>query len=163
MKIKPINVDQLRKYFEYRDGELIRKQRIGRSGPAGSAIRGNKTTNGYLEMRFMGVTYFVHRVVFALCRGFLPEQLDHIDGDRKNYRIENLRVATYSKNAMNSAKRVTNVSGVKGLHYDKNQSTWVGRIQTNHQLQTRKSKNRSLVVDWLAEKRAELHQEFARD
>tara|TARA_R110000823_G_scaffold267458_1_gene387454 strand:+ start:62 stop:616 length:555 start_codon:yes stop_codon:yes gene_type:complete len=61
--------------------------------------------------------YINHRVVWFLNYGYVPEMLDHIDGDRLNNRVENLRPATKSLNSRNS-KVVGNIK-YKGVCLDK--------------------------------------------
>ena len=46
---------------------------------------------------------FAHRLVWFLENGYLPGQIDHINGNRSDNRIENLRPATNRQNAYNKA------------------------------------------------------------
>jgi hypothetical protein len=56
--------------------------------------------------------------------GYIPELIDHRDGNTENDRIENLRVATHSENRRNSRKPKNNTSGVKGVSWHKPSSKW---------------------------------------
>lgn len=59
-----------------------------------------------------------HRIGFALHTGAWPKiHLDHIDGDRSNNRIANLRESDDSQNMRNSPARPTNKTGFKGVCY----------------------------------------------
>jgi hypothetical protein len=63
---------------------------------------GSKAHNGYIKMSFMGKTLSVHRVAWLLHYGSWPSLcIDHINGDRADNRIENLRDVSLSINAMN--------------------------------------------------------------
>ena len=57
-----------------------------------------------------------HRVIWALHNGEWPKAaIDHIDGDKLNNRIENLRVADAAQNGWNRGATIMNKSGVKGV------------------------------------------------
>lgn len=51
--------------------------------------------------------------------GHLPERIDHINGDKTDNRIENLRACTSSENAMNSAPHKDSSTGVKNVEYNR--------------------------------------------
>jgi hypothetical protein len=65
--------------------------------------------------------------VFLWHHGWLPEQIDHIDRDPKNNRIENLRPATPYENRMNQGLRKTNKVGVTGVCWHKSSKKWQAR------------------------------------
>lgn len=58
-------------------------------------------------------------------------QVDHINGDRSDNRWANLRQATQSQNSMNIGRRSTNVSGFKGVHWNKATQKWRACITIN--------------------------------
>ena len=62
-----------------------------------------------------GKKYLVHRAIFLLTNGYLPEMVDHKDQDKVNNLPENLREATRSENSMNTGVRKDNTTGVKGV------------------------------------------------
>ena len=102
--------------FEYRDGKLFYKKSEGCMKKGSEA--GTVCHAGHLRTRIKRKHYFLHRIIFMMHHGFLPEFLDHIDGDPSNNRIENLRPATHSQNNLNRGKHKRNTSGYKGV-------TWV--------------------------------------
>src|ERR1044072_4308934 len=59
------------------------------------------TSRGYVQIRYLGFSYMAHRVIWYMFKGKLPNLLDHINGDRKDNRIENLREASTFQNQMN--------------------------------------------------------------
>lgn len=78
--------------------------------PAGHLSR------GYWVVSLNGKKLQAHRVVYELLKGAIPEGefIDHIDGNRSNNNINNLRAVLRSGNARNAAKRVDNSSGTTG-------------------------------------------------
>lgn len=91
---------------------------------------GHIQPNGYKRVMIQGVSYQVHRVVWAIAKGYWPkEELDHINGIRADNRPENLREARRKENARNTKLKCTNTSGFKGVH--KHQNKWRARIQTD--------------------------------
>ena len=119
--------DLLRELFNYKDGHLYWKSkpnsRIDISKPAGSIW------NGYVRIRINGKSYRAHRLVFLVHHGYLPKEIDHIDGNKSNNAIENLRPATHSQNAHNAGKRKDNTSGFKGVTWYKPAKKWLARIK----------------------------------
>jgi hypothetical protein len=83
--------------------------------PAGSISR-----YGYVVLHFMGTLFKAHRLVWLHVYGEPVPEIDHIDGDRSNNRIENLRSATRSQNRANSVVSKNNGVGVKGVSPHKN-------------------------------------------
>lgn len=72
-----------------------------------------------------------HRLVFLWHHGFLPKQLDHINMNKSDNRIENLRPSTPSTNQMNITVRKHTKSGLKGVHWDESRKKWMSRIKIN--------------------------------
>ena len=56
-------------------------------------------------------------------------EIDHIDGDKTNNRLENLQLADHYQNMHNHPKLKTNTSGVKGISWNKSNNRWDARIQ----------------------------------
>lgn len=79
-----------------------------------------------------GRDYFRHKVVWALNNGEWIGELDHINRNRLDDRIENLRPATSSQNAANSSLRRDSVSGFKGVSwFAKGNKNWRAQIRVN--------------------------------
>jgi hypothetical protein len=62
-------------------------------------------SNGYLRASIDGHAVYLHRFVWSLKHGSCPAMLDHINRDRADNRVENLRPATRSMNNRNVRKR----------------------------------------------------------
>lgn len=121
-----INIARLRAEFDYdwERGGLIRKKN-GRW--TGSLCVRNR---GYRRIIFKNVWIYVHRLVWAWHYGAIPsdKQVDHIDRDRLNNRIENLRLVTRRENMRNAGLQTNSTSGYKGVHFRKARQKWVARI-----------------------------------
>jgi len=121
----------LREYFEYRkDGFFVRLKRSGKKGMVGAEVRGTKA-RGYRYLGFQGRIFFLHRLIYQFHHGECPDEIDHINRDPSDCRIENLRAATRSQNNFNVGPRRDNSSGVKGLSFDRRRKSWFGRVALN--------------------------------
>jgi len=82
--------------------------------------------NGYWEIEIDHKKYKAHRLAWLYVYGEMPKNLiDHINNDRSNNRISNLREATYQTNSENYKTPKTNKSGVKNVSWYKNLDKWV--------------------------------------
>ena len=88
-------------------------------------------SNGYRLLRVNQKNMWAHRVAWLLATGEDPEGfvVDHINGDRLDNRIENLRLATYSQNSANAKRHSRNTSGLKGASRVFKRGKWTGRWQ----------------------------------
>ena len=85
--------------------------------------------NGYREIGIDSKKYKAHRLAWLYVNGEMPKNLiDHIDGNRSNNKISNLREATYQENSENYKTPQTNKSGVKNVSWYKNLNKWVVSI-----------------------------------
>lgn len=89
------------------------------------------TTSGYKYGNIFNHKFPAHRVIWCLVHGAWPEFVDHIDGDRVNNRINNLRSVTQSENMRNSKRHSRNRSGVMGVFFDARTKQWQAQIYDN--------------------------------
>lgn len=127
--------DLLRELFDYRDGELYWKVSRGNSVKSGDRA-GSVRPDGYRSISINNKHYLTHRLIFLYHRGYLPKYLDHVDGDKSNNGISNLRETTKAQNAMNMKKpRSMNskptTSEHKGVSWDKDRKKWRAYIIIN--------------------------------
>ena len=151
-------IERLRALFSVtEDGQLVRKINWYK-GKAGDVV-GCLQSAGYLLCRVDGKFMLVHRIIFAIHYGYLPDSVDHKDGNILNNRPSNLRAATQGQQLYNTKVRAANRYGVKGL--DKPKNNWRGRIWVNGVQHSIEHKDRTVVEEWLNRTRQELHGEFA--
>jgi hypothetical protein len=107
-----LTVEHLNSLFYYKDGELYNK--VSRGAAKKDNIAGN-LDGRYRRIKIHNKSYRTHRLIFFMFNGYLPEAVDHINGNSLDNRIENLRAATASENQGNTAVRKDNTSGYKGV------------------------------------------------
>lgn len=121
-------------------------------------------SHGYRSGGILGRAFLAHRVIWAIVHGEWPvEQVDHINLDRSDNRISNLRAATSSENKCNTKAKSTNTSGFKGVCWHKQRSRWHAQIAVA-------GKHKSLGLYGTAEEAhaayckaaSEIHGSFAR-
>jgi hypothetical protein len=93
---------------------------------------------GYLLKKFGrwrisidGVKYYRSRIIWEMYNGMIPYkmQIDHINLNKLDDRIENLRLATNSENNRNTRLKSSNTSGFKGVYWSKEKKKWCARIR----------------------------------
>ena len=125
-----ITQDYVKQLFEYRDGELYWKVKPSKKVLIGAKV-GNLNQSGYFHLQLNKKTYKTHRIIFLMHYGYLPNCLDHIDGNPLNNKFENLRPATVNQNAYNSKLIKNNTSGVKNVSWYKLTNKWHVRVKIN--------------------------------
>jgi hypothetical protein len=119
--------------FYYKEGFLYYKSDVGRKIKKDSKV-GNIKKSGYLQFNSNNKTYSVHRVIYEMHFGKIPEkmQIDHIDRDKLNNNIGNLRLATSQQNNFNKNVRKDSSSGFKCIFWRKDKNKYRVRIKINN-------------------------------
>lgn len=123
--------------LEYKDGKLFWKKARRGCTVAGQEAGYLKKDTGYRELTVRGKRTYAHRVIYEMLVGEIPEgyEIDHINGDRSDNRIENLRCVTKRDNVRASSKRPrkNNRTGVPGVYYNSSPRMrgYVARIGVN--------------------------------
>jgi hypothetical protein len=125
-----INFNEL---FSYKDGFIFWRKYVGGNSRLG-AMAGWEDGKGYLQVRTKGKTYGVHRIIWSIHNGDIPEgvEIDHIDGDPMNNLIENLRLVDRTGNCRNMKIPRHNKSGVIGVSWCKRTSKWFASIRVDN-------------------------------
>jgi len=137
IKINPTPSQEiLKEYFDYhKDGKLIWKKRhgFGLNGSGGVEIgneAGYLNHDGYIHIRFQKKLYGAHRLIWVWHSGDIPidKQIDHMDKNRSNNKIENLRLANNAQNSTNRSLSKRNKSGFNGVSFDKQTGKYKAQI-----------------------------------
>lgn len=99
-------------------------------------VAGCLRRDGYTSIGIDRKVYMAHRLAWLYSFGSYPDdgfEIDHIDGDRSNNRIKNLRLVTRNENLQNlrSAKSHNKTSGVLGVHFDSQRGKWRAVLNLN--------------------------------
>ena len=108
--------------FDYKDGLLFWKEGVPNKVKTRSVAM--TFTNGYMGIRFDGHAFLLHRLIFLYHHGYLPAFVDHINADKRDNRIENLRACTHSQN--HAARRSSNTTH-RGVY--QSNGKWRARIK----------------------------------
>ena len=88
--------------------------------------------NGYLRISINYEKYRAHILAWVIINGSWPERdIDHINLDRSDNRICNLRLSEDGGNSKNCPKRKDNKTGYKSVHFCKRDKKYIARIQNN--------------------------------
>lgn len=116
--------EDLRNMIYYEDGELYWREEYRTNSRRTDKPIGSVRNHGYkaTRLRLDGVyrDYSIHRLIWWLINDDWPEVLDHINRNRLDNRIENLRVSTNSKNSQNMSIGKNNTSGYLGVTFQNN-------------------------------------------
>lgn len=100
-----MNTERLHELFspDLAAGTLSRRISASNRCKAGSRAGAIHKRTGYVRLCADGVELWAHRVIWELANGPIPEgmDIDHINGDRSDNRLQNLRIATRTLNAHN--------------------------------------------------------------
>ena len=82
----------------------------------------------YIRVKVDGRMYLAHRLAWLIHYGEWPDEVDHINGDRKDNRILNLRNAGRQENCKNQPLFAHNKSGVSGVRFLSREKRWIAQI-----------------------------------
>lgn len=113
--------------YEAETGQIFWVERLSNASKVGSAAFCQKRKDGYLHGQILGKKHLAHRIAWAIHYGYWPENdIDHINRDRSDNSLSNLREATRSENCGNASAKSTNKSGFKGVHLS--HGKWIASI-----------------------------------
>ena len=124
-----ITAEQLRATLKYDAGSGVFFWVNSRRGVSAGQRAGADGGQGYIEIRIDGKKYRAHRLAWLYVYGVWPQEIDHINMDKADNRLNNLRIATHSQNMANRRKMPLNKTGFKGV--SQNGSGWRAVIKKN--------------------------------
>jgi hypothetical protein len=125
---------RLQELFYYDAATGVFTRRVSRGTAKEGAVAGSVHCTGYVYIRVDGVDYKAHRLAWVYHYGTQPaDLLDHINRNKADNRIDNLREATHAQNQQNKKTYANNLSGIKGVSWYPLRRKWRVRIQHNKQ------------------------------
>lgn len=129
-----VSAERLREVFDYDPdtGQLRRKIRMGSRGAVGALV-GSIGSEGYRVVCIDGERYYAHRLIWLHVYGMWPNaQVDHVDGDRSNNCLSNLRDVNASQNQQNlRGARRNSSTGIKGVFWSDRSKKYTVQIGIN--------------------------------
>ena len=131
------SVERLHELFSYdpETGHLRWKKRDRKL--TGKIAGGVDPGHGYRRVRVDGRLFLVHRVIIAMTQGQWPaDEVDHINGDRDDNRLINLRCVPKASNLRNKCRYRSNNSGRIGVYWHSQHRKWCAAISVNGKTET---------------------------
>lgn len=124
-----ITQERLNQLLEYNQNTGIFTRKTSRGGRLKGEVVGFKDVRGYISMSIDNKLYYAHRLAWMCVFGvFPPDEIDHINHDRSDNRITNLRKATHIENGKNKAMIITNKTGITGVRKTQTGLKWKAEI-----------------------------------
>lgn len=109
----------------------VRTSNRAKPGQTAGAVS-THSSKKYRRIMVDGKLYFAHRLAWLISYGQFPDRnIDHVDGNGLNNRLDNLRIATPSENCKNQRRRPDNTSGITGVSWYRAGQKWHARIAVN--------------------------------
>ena len=124
-----IDLNELRRRWELTpNGDFIVKESFHKP-KIGRKVRGSIDRDGYIKVAFDEHNIAAHRLAWFYVYGECPSMLDHINGNRQDNRIENLRPADYYVNNGNRQKHRDGIP--PGVNYHSRDKKWYVQVYRN--------------------------------
>ena len=136
MNKSKLTIERLKELLTYNPETGLFTWNVDRGGRAKKGSKaGALSHSGYVYISIDRKTVLAHRIAWMMVHGEMPDKhVDHINGDRTDNRIANLRLAVRSQNNANAKLRKDSGSGFKGVTFSKQMQKWVGQIRVNGRL-----------------------------
>jgi len=132
-----LTADYLRKILHYAPDTGLFTWRVSpRRNISCGQLAGSFNSDGYLQISIHNRSYKAHRLAWLYTFDRWPIcEIDHINGDKSDNRIENLRDVSRNENQHNTRRaRAHNASGFLGVGLHKQTGKWRARIRVNKNL-----------------------------
>jgi len=144
MKTNRLTKERLDELLHYDPDTGEFRWRVSRPGVKADSVAGYLKPEGYFAIKIDYTMYLAHRLAWLATYGeFPPEHIDHINHDRSDNRISNLREANFLENSRNQTIYKNNKSGCNGVGWRPERGKWRANI---------KVRNRMIHLGYFAEK-----------
>ena len=134
-KAKEIDFKEMNELFYYDESSpsglrwKVNRGKVRVGDIAGCTLTSSTTGWSCWQVKTSNKNYHAHRIIYLLQHGQLSTDLeiDHIDGNSLNNKIENLRAVSHNTNVRNQKKQRNNTTGVTGVNYDSHRNRYVAR------------------------------------
>ena len=117
--------------YKYNTGEFYWNKTVSSKAVKGS-LAGTVNSDGYRQIKYKGKNYLSHRLVMLMLSEISSgEQVDHINHDRLDNRLSNLRLVNNATNHKNKKLYNNNKTGVLGVGFIDRLSKWSVHISVN--------------------------------
>lgn len=122
---------QVQNALEYKtNGVLVWRNKVSQKTVVGE-LAGYVDYHGYQKIGLFKGHYKRSQLTFLYHHGYIPKCIDHINNNKLDDRIENLRDASRGLNSFNKVKMANNTSGKAGVTFFKRIAKWRARINVN--------------------------------
>lgn len=128
-KYNPLpSCELLRSLFDYdeKTGIVTNKTSTSNRIKVGDVVKGG---GRYLRVGIKGKRYALHRLIWKMYYGETPDEIDHINGDKHDNRLENLRNIAHHQNQKNTSLYSHNTSGIMGVRWSERDRKWQSYIR----------------------------------
>lgn len=121
-------------HYDPETGAFTRKIRLAHRHQVGDDAA-HPMSHGYMRVAIDNKRYLAHRVAWLYMHGEWPRgDIDHIDGNRANNRISNLRDVDHSTNIQNIRAAKSNSRSKLLGAFCNNFGTWYSRIKVKEKM-----------------------------
>ena len=132
MATSDLTAERLRHLLDFDPDTGVFRWRIKWYRMNAGDVAGSPDGRGYLRIVISGRSYKSHRLAWLHVHGEWPEgDIDHINGDRSDNRVTNLKVCTNAENGQNRGLNRNNKSGYVGVSFHAQTGKWQAHIHAN--------------------------------